>query len=31
MNKKQEFYVKIKNFTWKSYLLMIRESDFQLK
>ena len=31
MIKKQEFHVKIKHFTWKSYILKIRENDFQLK
>ena len=31
MNKKQEFYVKVKSFTWKNHLLIIRENDFQLK
>ena len=31
MNKKQEFHIKIKNFTWRNYLLIIRENDFQLK
>ena len=28
---KQEFHVKIKKFTWKKYILSIRENDFQLK
>jgi hypothetical protein len=31
MNKKKEFYVKIKSFTWKKNILIIRENDFQLK
>ena len=31
MNKKTEFKVKIKSFSWKNYYLIIRENDFQLK
>ena len=31
MNKKKEFKVKIKSFSWKTYYLIIRENDFQLK
>ena len=30
MENNQEFSVKIKNFTWKNYKLIIREKDFQL-
>ena len=28
---KNQFHIKIKNFTWKNYILIIRENDFQLK
>ena len=31
MNKKTEFKVKLKSFSWKNYYLIIRENDFQLK
>ena len=31
MNNNQNFHVKVKKFTWKNYILIIREKDFQLK
>ena len=31
MDQKHEFHVKLKNITWRNYLLIIREEDFQLK
>ena len=31
MDNKQNFHVKIKNFTWRNYTLIIRDDDFQLK
>ena len=30
MEKNSQFHIKIKYFTWKSYILIIREKDFQL-
>ena len=31
MDNKHKFHVKIKNFAWRNYILIIREDDFQLK
>ena len=31
MNNNQNFHVKVKKFTWRNYILIIREKDFQLK